>query len=1066
MKAMRNIVIFHARATLAFIVFGANAFDEEIPLYRNKLSVDDLSRIISSEMKNEFKPVKDSLNFDDDDFFQRATDLEWSRAKQVQQTQYDSTERTEDKVSPQHVRRKGDRDLGQERNPKINVNNTTIEENMSTNNTLFPYVACVQKHGRSGHKCSVMVKEVFGEDLVFPLYNNEDMACYITSSLVETAENVTFPILVQPLLPEMKIGEDTVRSIEKDSPPPSRFNAFLCPQYSGKETTEIDVSTKLFESFAHRSTDTAGDRQRRSLVSETFLRGDYSEETKAHQRQLMWSDFFEEGVESIHRCDDIFSNITHSSSKKLDFITFIMPDLEISGTDTTSDPFSRERACMFSLLAGLVIRPEICSVEKVDDAALLNGEAQWIVQSGEDNRRPFFDKNIRGSGQVVACSDSGLDTDNCYFWDRSGEVAKNSNVDLSRRKVVQYVPFADDKAQFSSHGTHVAGTIVGRRASNGQTESDGRADGIAPDSKIAFFDIGGGRSGFLSTPNDSTDLFSPGLNAGAKIHSASWGSNFNGYGVQEREFDEFAYNNDDFLIIIAAGNSGSNRFRTDIPNTVGSPATAKNVIAVGASQSAGAGLQSGMRGKDYLADFSSRGPTRDGRRKPEIVAPGYYILSANANPNEVGECDDNGGVTFQAGTSMATPVVSGTAALVRQYLEDGWYPLGLRPVASNRIQPSASLVKAILLNGAQSLNGVDNVRRITQVRPYDNNQGFGRVSLIDSLPLAGENTFRIKIVDRQPINDGDTDTYDIAVNTNGGCSVSKLSVTLVWSDPPSLPNCQKCVLNDLDLFMTKVGSSNTIFPNGLSRRDSINNSERIQINVNNGDRYAVNVKAYDLDTARQNYSLVMTGCISDDITPLSPTPSPTESPVRDPTENPVSVPTTSSLPTSRPTKSPNSVVSGSLFTTFGGTYTQAGNMFNVRAERDIIIRSMNIHTTSTGRVQVEVYTRSGSYRAEEYSSRGWVRVAYAIVQGKGAGYATPVPAELFRSAVFMRQGEIRGFYITLNSPDIIYSVGTADGAVYVGNDDIKFGEGAAKAYPFGRSYKPRVWNGSFNYDVV
>ena len=107
-----------------------------------------------------------------------------------------------------------------------------------------------------------------------------------------------------------------------------------------------------------------------------------------------------------------------------------------------------------------------------------------------------------------------------------------------------------------------------------------------------------------------------------------------------------------------------------------------------------------MRGKDYLADFSSRGPTRDGRRKPEIVAPGYYILSANANTNEVGECDDNGGITFQAGTSMATPVVSGTAALVRQYLEDGWYPLGLRPVASNRIQPSALLVKAIFLNGA------------------------------------------------------------------------------------------------------------------------------------------------------------------------------------------------------------------------------------------------------------------------------------------------------------------------------------------------------------------------------
>ena len=133
------------------------------------------------------------------------------------------------------------------------------------------------------------------------------------------------------------------------------------------------------------------------------------------------------------------------------------------------------------------------------------------------------------------------------------------------------------------------------------------------------------------------------------------------------------------------------------------------------------------------------------------------------------------------------------------------------------IQPSALLVKYFFINVALSLNGVNNGRQITQVRQYDNNQGFGRVSLINYLLLAGENTFRIKIVDRQPINDGNTNTYDVAIKTNRGCSVSKLSVTLVQSDPLLLLNCQKCVLNNLDLYMTKLGSSNTIFPNQISK---------------------------------------------------------------------------------------------------------------------------------------------------------------------------------------------------------------------------------------------------------
>jgi len=1053
-------------AALVMMLGGMNSFEEEIPIYRKSLSIDDLSRILSSELKNEFTSIgKDNVNHNE--LLKKATDLEWSRAKKAQTHMNEMVEKEE--TSAKHLRRPVDRDLNQDRNAHDENGDTNVFVSSSADSSplLYPYVACVQKHGRSGHICSDIVKQVFGEN-VMPLYNYEDMACYITSALAEVAENATFPIVVQPLLPEMKIGEDTVRSIEKDYPPPSRFNAFLCPEYSGNTTEAIKISKQFITNIAQGAVN-EGDQEPRSLLSETFLRSEHPEMTKAQHRHLMWSEAFEEGIDSIHHCEDMFSNITSSASNKAKFVTFTMPDLDYTGSDTR-DPFSKERACMFALLAGLVVRPEICSVEKMDNVGLLNGEAQWIVQSGETNKRPFFDAGLSGEGQVVACSDSGLDSDNCYFWDQTGEVAKNGGVDLTRRKVVQYVPYADGRAEFSSHGTHVSGTIVGRRAIDGRTETNGIADGVAPEAKIAFFDIGDANTRFLSTPNDSEDIFAPGLSAGAKVHSASWGTNFNGYGVQEREFDEFAYENDDFLIVIAAGNSGGGQYRTDIPNTVGSPATAKNIIAVGASQSAGDGLQSGMKGKDYLANFSSRGPTRDGRRKPEIVAPGYSILSANANPNREGECDNTGGVTYQAGTSMAAPVVSGTAALIRQYFEEGWYPLG-KPLESNKISPSASLVKAILLNGAQSLVGVDNGRRVTQVRPYDNNQGFGRISMIDSLPLDGENDFRMKIIDRKSINDGSTDNYDITINTNGGCDVRDVSVTLVWTDPPSLPNCQQCVLNDLDLYMTRVGSSPRIYPNGLSRRDNTNNSERIRIGVSNGDRFIVSVKATDLDTVRQNYALVMTGCYSDDITPSPPTANPTKPPTPAPTQGPTDPPADIDVdatpsPTGRsPTRSPTNSLN-SLFTTFDGGFIQAGNMFNVRAEKDIMIRSIDIHTASTGNVEVEVWTRSGSYRSQESSSRGWFLIVDTVVQGRGQGYATPIPEEAFASAIDMTQGEIRGWYVTLKSPDMIYSIGSLDGAIFVDNEDLTFGEGSAKTYPFGTTYKPRVWNGSFNYEVV
>jgi subtilisin family serine protease len=86
------------------------------------------------------------------------------------------------------------------------------------------------------------------------------------------------------------------------------------------------------------------------------------------------------------------------------------------------------------------------------------------------------------------------------------------------------------------------------------------------------------------------------------------------------------------------------------------------------------------------------------------VAPGKSVHSARAVPAFTGECDDTSspGIISKSGTSMATPVTAGTAAMVRQYFEEGWHITGKRNT-SQGFNPRASLVKAVLLNGTSRL---------------------------------------------------------------------------------------------------------------------------------------------------------------------------------------------------------------------------------------------------------------------------------------------------------------------------------------------------------------------------
>ena len=250
--------------------------------------------------------------------------------------------------------------------------------------------------------------------------------------------------------------------------------------------------------------------------------------------------------------------------------------------------------------------------------------------------------------------------------------------------------------------------------------------------------------------------------------------------------------------------------------------------------------------------------------KPDIVAPGYTIMTANAHPQNR---EDDTKQVF--GTSYSAPVVAGNAALVRQYFEEGWFPCGTKGCGES-IQPSGSLVKAILMNGGQDLRQVQaiipNKNLLENVEAYDSNQGMGLINLSASLPIRSANRLKALAQNNVSIEDGEKHTFYIRAKTKGQCRSRQLSLTLAWYDKGGANGCAKCLMNDLDVWVQQLNGNGNIKKrskkkaNGTSTKDDRNNVERVRFDTKHNRRYRITVHAANLSEARIKYSLVATGC--------------------------------------------------------------------------------------------------------------------------------------------------------------------------------------------------------------
>lgn len=466
-------------------------------------------------------------------------------------------------------------------------------------------------------------------------------------------------------------------------------------------------------------------------------------------------------------------------------------------------------------------------------------------------------KGYSGSGQIGAFADTGLDTGDLesLHEDLLGRVLMGQALGL-------YSYSWEDP---NGHGTHVAGSIAG-----GGVLSNGILKGGAYNSMLIAQGMWSERLENFTVPSKLALLFDGAFQEGVHVHNNSWGSVLTpgAYDASAAEVDEWMYQHPEMLIVFAAGNSGADKDkdgRID-SGSLATPGTSKNALTVGASENdtSTGGIQVPLKklhaARDLwsaeplysshpsdnlngLAMFSSRGPTMDGRIKPDLVAPGSNILSLRSQVESAmelwGVYDKN--YVWSGGTSMAAPLVSGAALIAREILIK---KRGMK-------KPSSALLKALLMNSTIDMYpgqfgevGKENAQEILTRRP-NADQGFGRLH-VERLVQASEGAL---LVDHEGLSQGQE--FDVEFEVPAGKNVY---ANLVWSDPAATPNAGKILVNDLDLEFYRQGEL------VAKNEDRLNNFEVLEIEELSGGLCKIKIRAHrvlQIDAARQPFALVI-----------------------------------------------------------------------------------------------------------------------------------------------------------------------------------------------------------------
>jgi subtilisin family serine protease len=310
-----------------------------------------------------------------------------------------------------------------------------------------------------------------------------------------------------------------------------------------------------------------------------------------------------------------------------------------------------------------------------------------------------WNAGFTGKGVTVAVLDTGIDATHPDF---AGRIKDNQNFTGEKD--------LDDK---NGHGTHVASTIAGSGAAAG-----GKYRGVAPDASLVIGKVceatGCPESAILKAMEWAA------RDKKAQVINVSLG------GPNSEEVDPLEAaigrltEETGVLFVVAAGNDGAR------PESVNSPSTADAALSVGA-----------VGKKDDDAFYSSRGPRfQDGAIKPEIAAPGSGIVAAKAKNADLEPIDKS--YTMASGTSMATPHVTGAAALLAQQ-RPGWRAAELKSTLVSSAAPLPLDVHAV---GAGRADIARAIKQDVFTTTNTLNLGLQRWPHDDDKPVSGTVTYR------------------------------------------------------------------------------------------------------------------------------------------------------------------------------------------------------------------------------------------------------------------------------------------------------------------------------------
>jgi hypothetical protein len=294
------------------------------------------------------------------------------------------------------------------------------------NGDKYPYVFCHTGDGMSGYKRKLALIDAMNtiEELYLrTIYNSDDYYCVYGQVYASVAAAITGDeLIVQPVIPSLKYMEHSVDAIKgmKEGADMS-IEVNLCPGvlmasennslYDDMEAMADAIIGKLVPTtLAQKLANAISDAY--YLTSEEYQNSTDSGDEQMTERAQLWKGLLNEYKES-GICADVYKS-------RLDWSLYRATDQVTVKFNNTGNS-TQDQGCILTLTLAIAAYPAVCSLDLKREVSVSNTISQWMAQSELENKVPFFDSGLDGSGQVVAVSDTGIDLDNCYFRDDTEE---------------------------------------------------------------------------------------------------------------------------------------------------------------------------------------------------------------------------------------------------------------------------------------------------------------------------------------------------------------------------------------------------------------------------------------------------------------------------------------------------------------------------------------------------------------------------------------------------------------------------------------------------------------------